>query len=329
MHITELWESEALGPKLARICLLPLSWIYAGGWKCYRWIYRMGIKKAARPMSPIVCIGNLTVGGSGKTPTTLFVADLLFELGYMPVISCSGYGSPKSEAASVAPGGKLDPKVWGDEPAMMRWLRPGVNLVVGRRRVLAAKLVQQNFPGSVLLMDDGFQHLPLAKDLTVILDPANPANPHCLPAGPYREPRSNRKIADLAIPNGFRIVEEPGGFVDPAGNPIRIEQCTVLCAIGRPEGLLRSLQERNIAILDQRLLPDHDSLGGGTLLAGTREDVPIVVTAKDWVKLRERPDVNTRTFAIAQHAIRIEPVDEFRDWLQKKLHGIEAKNHPQ
>ena len=83
MHISELWESKAFGPKLARICLLPLSWIYASGWQFYRATYRMGIKKASHPTSPIVCIGNLTVGGSGKTPVTLFVADLLLELGYM------------------------------------------------------------------------------------------------------------------------------------------------------------------------------------------------------------------------------------------------------
>ncbi|MFX8929914.1 tetraacyldisaccharide 4'-kinase, partial [Acinetobacter baumannii] len=84
----------------------------------------------------------------------------------------------------MAPDGPLDPAGWGDEPAMFRWLLPDVPLVVGRRRVLAAELVHQHFPKAVLVMDDGFQHLPVKKHIQILLDDPTPKNSRCLPAGP-------------------------------------------------------------------------------------------------------------------------------------------------
>src|SRR5690606_29737026 len=141
-----------------------------------------------KPHSPIICIGNLVAGGSGKTPLTLAVADLLLNSGRELVVSTSGYGSPRQHEASFAPSCQLDVEEWGDEATMMRWLKPELPLVVGRDRVRAAEIVASISPGAIMLMDDGFQHLPLKKDVTVVVD-VKSANQFCFPAGPYREPR--------------------------------------------------------------------------------------------------------------------------------------------
>src|SRR4051812_39429853 len=103
MHWSEVWEASDAGAVAARTILTPASWLYALGWEAYLGIYRIGLKKPSEPHRPVVCIGNLVVGGSGKSPFTLFVAQALRGLGHEVVLSCSGYGSPASQAASVAP----------------------------------------------------------------------------------------------------------------------------------------------------------------------------------------------------------------------------------
>lgn len=322
MHAQELWTGKTAPARAARIALLPASWLYGFGWQCYLATYRLGIKKAQSPHRPILCIGNLQTGGSGKTPLVLHLVEVLRQLGHEVVVSCSGYGSPRSEAATVAPDGELDAREWGDEPTLMRRQIPDLPIVVGRRRVLAAQLVHERFPKAVMLMDDGFQHLPLAKQLTIVLDPATPANRHCLPAGPYREPRKNRARADLVLPGDFQIVSEPTRFVTPDGELKTPVKYSILCGLGRPELFVKAVATSlpHAGPPEKVILrPDHDPLDAGTLLQELPEAVPVIVTAKDWVKLRERPDWTTREFLIASHAVRVEPYDEFRNWLEAKL----------
>ena len=328
MHASELWEDPGVGPTFARIALWPLSLIYCIGWECYLGVYRFGLKRAAHPHSPILCVGNLVSGGSGKTPVTIHLVNVLRELSHAVTVSCSGYGSPKSEAANVAPGGELDPKSWGDEAALFRSLFPDLDLVVGRRRTLAAELCNKHFPGSILLLDDGFQHLPLKKDLSIILDSSQPKNRMCLPAGPYREARWNRTRADLVLPGEFEIVESTQ-IVDLAGNAMPdVPACALLCAVGRPQNVINALEYKGVRVEPKFLLPDHDPLSAGTLIQNLPTEVPTVVTAKDWVKLRGREDVRDREFLVLRHEARIEPETEFRDWLQKHLDAIKEANIP-
>lgn len=217
MHASELWQSKGTGARLARSALLPFSWAYAAGWEMYLALYRSGLKQASEPHHPVVCIGNLQVGGSGKTPVTLKLARHLTGAGHEVTVSSSGYGSPRAERASLAPEGELSASEWGDEAAMLRWFMPELQLVVGRDRVLAAQIAHERMPKGILLLDDGFQHLPLKKHLSLVLDPVDPANSHCLPAGPYREPSRNRKRADLLIPDNLTIRYSPLRLVSPTG----------------------------------------------------------------------------------------------------------------
>ena len=327
MHISEIWEGSGLMPVTFRVLLSPLSLLYAVGWECYIGVYRSGLKKAKHPHSPVFCVGNLIAGGSGKTPMTLHLVDVLRELGHEVVVSCSGYGSPKSKAATVAIDGQLNAQTWGDEAALFRWKRPNLPLIVGRARVEAAELCQRQFPNAVLLMDDGFQHLPLKKNLTILLDPDKPINRMCLPAGPYREPRWNRKRADLVIPGQFRT-EEFVSFTNVAGETVNPPTtCATLLALAQPEKVIQSVEAMGCRVAERVLLPDHDPLTGGNLLNKLPTDKPTVVTGKDWVKLRNRPDVGEREFLILNHEVRVEPQVQFKNWLKSKLDGIQKANH--
>ncbi|MBI1757337.1 MAG: tetraacyldisaccharide 4'-kinase [Fimbriimonas ginsengisoli] len=311
-----------------RDLLAPASWLYALGWETYEAVYALGLKQPAEPHRPVVCVGSLRVGGSGKTPFVLFLVDLLMASGRRVAVSCSGYGSTASAGSQVAPEGGLSAKRWGDEPAMIRMLRPSIPLIVGRDRVEAARLCRERFPGSVLLLDDGFQHLPLRKHLSILLDPPRPG--FCLPAGPYREPRGGRKRADLVLPDRFRVEAHLTGFTTPTGESQPIEalrgsEVGVLCALGNPSGFLNAMEEACLRVVSTRLLPDHDPLDAGNLFEGWPDDRPIAVTCKDWVKLRERPDVAERSILIAYHEVWAEPREEFRKWLLGKLDDLPSQ----
>ncbi len=323
MRIDQIWYEKTLKARILRGLLTPLSGLYAFGWETYSLVYRLGFKKPKQPHSPIVCVGNLVVGGSGKTPMVLFIAGCLTSMGESVVLSCSGYGSPRAESASMAPSGPLDPLVWGDEPAMIRWLLPEIPLVVGRNRVRAAELVHASYPDSVLVMDDGFQHLPLKKDITILLDEADPPNRLTLPAGPYREPRYHRRRANFVIPNeSFSIKSKLIAFQDESGALVDAPaRGQILCAIGRPDQFIKEVHAA-VEIKETRILRDHASLQEGNLLEGLAKTDPIIVTAKDWVKIRQRKDFQQYQWRIALHQITIEPNSMWVEMLNKSLHQL-------
>ena len=319
MHVTEIWNSNHPVAVLIRIALLPLSIVYAVGWEIYLLVYRFGLKRAYRSKIPVIVVGNLVTGGSGKSPIVLETAGILADLGFEVVIGCSGYGSPHAKDAALAPDGELDAHEWGDEPAMIRWLSPQFQLVVGRNRVSAAKIAETKFPNAVLLMDDGFQHLPLAKDVAVVLDELDPHNRWCLPAGPYREPRWNRARATIVIPDQFQVSDGKTKFYPKDDAPA---SANLLCALGQPEKFKNSVESAGVTVVATRFFPDHDLLDAGNLWDGLSSDVPIIVTAKDWVKLRRRADVADRQIVIALQDRTIEPHAEFRIWLKSQLDEI-------
>lgn len=321
MHPGEVWYGDGLKARCLRLVLLPLSWLYGLGWLVYLGIYRLGLKRAKAPHRPAICVGNLKVGGSGKSPLVVHLTRLLRDMGHDVVIGASGYGSPRSEGASLAPEGELDPKEWGDEPAMLRWLLPGVPLIVGRNRVHAAQLCHQHFPNAVLLMDDGFQHLPLKKHLTIVIDRPGP-NRRCLPSGPYREPAWLVSRADLVLPGRFTLKGSITGLANPLRPEAALEpgsKVALLCALGEPTSFRASVEESGMTVVKELFLPDHDPLLAGNLLAPFEAKLPIVTTAKDWVKLKSRPDIDEREFWIATYDLHVEPCDSFRSWLEARL----------
>src|SRR5690606_24399390 len=126
--------------------------LYQAGWLAYASLYRYGFKRAFVPAIPTICIGNLTAGGSGKTPFTLEITRNLNARGIRAVIGTSGYGSPRYHGATLAPEGPLPIDTWGDEACMLRYLEPEIPLIVGHDRVRAAQIAAEQFPHAVLIM---------------------------------------------------------------------------------------------------------------------------------------------------------------------------------
>jgi tetraacyldisaccharide 4'-kinase len=191
---------------LARMAAVPLSFVYAGimatrstWWERY----------ARTPPLPTVSIGNLTVGGNGKTPSTLFLATRLRECGFRPAIVSRGYGGNLSHPAGLVSDGRhimMTPREAGDEPVMLAKCFDGP-VAVARRRIDGIKLLAANSLADVIVLDDGFQHVRLRRDFDLVLinQSLGLGNGRLLPAGPLRELPSAIRRADALV-----LVESPG-----------------------------------------------------------------------------------------------------------------------
>jgi tetraacyldisaccharide 4'-kinase len=183
--------------RLERLWILPppfwlrgLAWLYTLGWRAYAGVYQLGLKHRVRMPVPVIGIGSLWAGGVGKTPVTIAVASLLQEAGVRVAVLTHGYGGSRYRTgALVDPAQHPDPAAVGDEAAELRLALPDVPIAVGKWRVRMAQAAMARWSPDALVLDDGFQHLPLARALDLVLLPAESplGNGYCLPAGPLRE----------------------------------------------------------------------------------------------------------------------------------------------
>lgn len=322
MSVAGSLDWEYVGPHT--YLLAPLSWLYAGGWRAYQAIYDLGLKRAKKPHDRILCVGSLLSGGAGKTPITLWLAQ---QLGPdRVVLSANGYGGQKRLGAQMAPSGPLEASVWGDEPALLRWRLPETPLIVGRDRVAAAEIAAKDHPDRIMLMDDGFQHLPLEKDLSIVIDPEDLPNRFAIPAGGYREPWGpGRKRADIVLPgSGYRLVQEPPRLLAPSGGETAPpSDALLLTAIARPWRVARIIEALGVNLIKGGLfLKDHDRMDQPGLLRGLPGEHPVIVTAKDWVKLREREDADPARFLILDHRVSVEPAEQFLRHVREAIGGV-------
>ena len=195
--------------RLERLWLSPpsfwlrgLAWLYTLGWRAYTGVYRLGLKRRVRMPVPVIGVGSLWAGGVGKTPVTIAVARLLQEAGVRVAVLTHGYGGSRYRmGALVDPAQCPDPAAVGDEAAELRLALPDVPIAVGKQRVRMAQAAMARWSPDALVLDDGFQHLPLARTLDLVLLPAESplGNGYCLPAGPLREPPDGLQRASGAV----------------------------------------------------------------------------------------------------------------------------------
>lgn len=183
---------QALSPWL--LVLLPLEWLYEVGVLCRLLAYQMGWLKSYEPDVPVISIGNLTTGGTGKTPIVIEIARGLIQAGKTVVVLSRGYGA----AEPLAYGRALDPS-HGDEAYMIQDQVPEAVVIVGRDRVATLAHAVRDYRPDYVLLDDGFQYLRLKRAINILLiDGARlMGNGHLLPVGPMREPISQMARADL------------------------------------------------------------------------------------------------------------------------------------
>ncbi|HEY3347467.1 MAG TPA: tetraacyldisaccharide 4'-kinase [Nitrospirota bacterium] len=184
--------------------LEPASWAYAAVGLVRARLYKWGVLKTFKAPCKVISVGNITAGGTGKTPFVIYLARFLKDAGVRVAVLTRGYDGTLEGSVSVVSDGsatKLSPSESGDEAALMALSLPGVPVIMGSRRVDAAKLAVERFGTEVVVLDDGFQHMALARDLNILLaDAARPfGNGYVMPTGYLREPKSAARRADAVV----------------------------------------------------------------------------------------------------------------------------------
>lgn len=199
---SRIHRKESFG--LWSLPLAILSIPYALGSRLVPWFYRRGYLKRKVLPGFVVSIGNLTAGGTGKTPAVVMLAEWAQRKGYRVAVLSRGYGGTYTDKVlEVSDGSRIhaDPREAGDEPCLLSRKLSGVPLILSKKRFFAGMYAHEKFESDFFILDDGFQHLELKRNLDLVLiDFANPfGNGHCLPWGPLREPFSQLARADVFI----------------------------------------------------------------------------------------------------------------------------------
>lgn len=309
--LTQAWTRR--GP-LAWL-LLPISLVFATLVGVRQWLYRLGLLKPQRLPVPVVVVGNLIAGGAGKTPATIAVVRLLLAAGYSPGVVSRGYGRTGDDVREVEPG--TPAALAGDEPLLMR-MRLGVPVFVGRDRVAAAQSLLRGHPAtSVIVADDGLQHLRLPRSAQVIVfDERGAGNGWMLPAGPLREPLPravpqsslvlyNAPQASVPLPGHLArralagAVELPAwrAGVEPtmqALESLRDRDVVAAAGLAHPAKFFDMLRSAGLRITELPL-PDHHRFDD---MPWPQDTPDVLVTEKDAVKLDPARLGSTRVWVV-------------------------------
>ncbi|HEV8182899.1 MAG TPA: tetraacyldisaccharide 4'-kinase, partial [Candidatus Angelobacter sp.] len=235
----------------------PVSAIFAAGVALRNVLYDRGVFKVRKLARPVVSIGNISVGGSGKTPFVIALGELLQQRGIEFDVLSRGYGRRSTEIAVVDPNGT--PEQFGDEPLLIaRKLRAPV--IVGADRYQAGLLAEKRFSSKLHLLDDGFQHRRLHRDFDIVLLPAEDQRGSLLPTGRLREPLSALKRADaIVLPDSS---EKPlhAKSVWRARRQVEIAadgRLIAFCGIARPRQFFDALQAAHQEIAGTLAFRDH------------------------------------------------------------------------
>jgi tetraacyldisaccharide 4'-kinase len=319
--------------------------------------YSAGIFSQRRLPRPVISIGNITLGGSGKTPLVIYAAQVLLKLGFTPAILTRGYGRRHSERLLImSPGQELQSpaSVLGDEPALVRRRVPSTWLGVSKDRYAAGQAIAGQAQDIVFLLDDGFQHQRIFRDLDiVIVDRSQPlAENHIFPRGTLREPVSQLRRCHTVVLNGI-----PGeGKQDSTESALRSLHCNasffhcdqkivslvpfsqwseaeedgpgaypksafVVAAIGNPDRFRRDVTRLAIEVRGTRFFADHHQIDAREWLTCFKEAEAkaadaIITTEKDAVKIEQAPG---SPLLIAVQATEMPDAENFERMLKTSL----------
>jgi len=284
-----------------QLVLMPLSWLFLLLSSLRRFAYRLGIFKTVRLPVPVIVVGNITVGGTGKTPLVIWLAEQLAQAGFKPGIISRGYGGKNDLPMAVT--GNSDPAIAGDEPVMIAG-RATSPVWVGRDRAATGMALLKAHPAcDLIISDDGLQHYRLARDaeIAVIDGRRRFGNGRLLPAGPLREPVRRLTHVDAVVSNGTAAAEgviemqlQPAGFRNlqdvarsAAGSEFIGKRLLAIAGIGNPDRFFAQLKTMGLQFT-QKPFPDHHVY--------TPEDLQ--TDAADAILMTEKDAVKCRTFAL-------------------------------
>ena len=307
--------------------------------------YYWRILRSRKAAIPVLSVGNLLMGGSGKTPFTMYLAELLLKLGFRPAIVSRGYRGGNRDKFLVVNDGRsgeplVGPSVSGDEPFLMAKRLPQIPALVGRSRIHAVEAAEKLFDCNLALLDDGFQRLQLERELDIVL--LNGTEDHMFPLGRLREPISALARADMVVLVGsasmpgpaaryahdapvFRCRSVPTNLRKDLGgrgglevSELAGEEVVLMSGIANPERFRQTADDLQWRVAHHLVYPDHHVFSNAELtkVLSRWSGAWIVTTEKDWVKL---PEWFTKTDKVL--ALRIDIVMEeegaFVEVLQK------------
>lgn len=327
-----VWERLWYGQHPLGLLLVPLSWLYCTLAVLRRRAYRTGVLPVTRLGVPVIVVGNIVVGGTGKTPLVIWIAGFLARRGFRPGVVCRGYGGSAGRRPQLI-GADSDPGAVGDEAVLLA-RRAGCPVAVGIDRVAAARLLLDH-GCDVVVSDDGLQHLRLHRDVEIaVVDAARRhGTGRCLPAGPLREPVSRLHEVDLVVAHGeaapgeFGMVLQPCGLRGVADEERRssIEsmpqgQVHALCGIGNPSRFFAALRARGLVVI-AHAFADHHRFTRADIEFG--DQLPVLMTEKDAVKCRSIADAR-HWYVYVEARLPREFGERLLALLENPVHGQEA-----
>ena len=294
--LTDIWYKDLY----IGTWLMPLGFLFSDIARFRKFLYRIGVLKTQRLPVPVIIVGNITVGGTGKTPLIIALAKLLQEQGYKVGIISRGYGGDEQpHIVSIV----SDPKQVGDE-ALLIAKQTGCPMAVAPLRVEAGKLLLEQADCNVILSDDGLQHYALHRDIEIaVIDGERRfGNGYCLPAGPLREPIHRLQSVDFIVVNGEKAeAKEYEMHItgDTAINLVTQEQKPLsafagdsklhaLAGIGNPDRFFKLLSNAGLTFTAHSF-PDHHPFSASD------------INFKETVLMTEKDAVKCLAFASQQH----------------------------
>jgi tetraacyldisaccharide 4'-kinase len=304
--VRRAWAGDSAAARVLRAGLVPPALVYGGVVAVRNRLYDGGWLPVARVPARVVSVGNLTVGGTGKTPAVLWAALGLAARGRRVAIVARGYGKRRSGVVVVSEAGRalVAPEDGGDEAVMLAARFPGP-IITAERRADAARVACDRFGADTIVLDDGFQHRALARDVDLVLLADEPTD-LLLPAGPAREPatslaratavlcmterpapadlpafRGRLRATDLVAADGTRA----------AATTLAGEHVTVVAGVAHPERVAETVAALGAHVCDLITFPDHHPYTPADVprLAAAARSARLVTTEKDLVKLARLP----------------------------------------
>ncbi len=276
--------------------LWPVAWMYCQLMRLRRGYFKFRNKFWPRLPVPVVIIGNISVGGTGKTPMVIWLANQLRSLGLKPGIVSRGYGG-KAKQWPQAVSGRSDPLEVGDEPVLLA-TRVGCPVYVGPKRMKAARRLLKEHGCDVLISDDGLQHYKLQRDIEIAMIDSKRrfGNGFCLPAGPLREPAQRLRDVDYVVVNGLAQAGEYAmgltgsiavNLLDRSMTQtlegFRHQVVHAVAGIATPKRFFDMLSVNGIQV-EEHPFPDHHRFSREDIEFG--DDLPVLMTEKDAVKCK-------------------------------------------
>lgn len=357
-YLEDVFLGEDRGPVswLVRAVLWPLSLAYRVGLAIYLWVYNIGLRKRCKLGVPVISVGNLTCGGTGKTPAVQTICRMLKEQGHKVVVLSRGHGG-SARGVTIASDGEnvlsTSAEV-GDEPILLAKTLPGIPIVVGKDRRKSGKLACERFSPEVIVLDDGLQYWQLHRDLdVVVLNARKPfGSRFVFPMGDLREPISGLRRAGLVLLTGTEsLADAECDAVRTAVSKLAPEipvfssnhqpvcirnvetgeendlnwiagrSVFAFCGIGQPDSFLRTLRDLGASICGNLIFPDHYRLSDRDITAiidGAKAcgAEAVITTEKDVARLDDALIPNLRTLVIK---LEIEDSSHFAQYIANRI----------